>query len=354
MQEIEGEKMQEQISDLMYYFMQYRRVSDTSQFSKLMHNSDLCPMIKTKTENVVQKFSRYRSITYDIQGFKDEGTDILVRLTHEDSTKYICFQIKSNDDLKEKEYLSKIKAQALDSQNSYYNNLLDYYILVCCDVTSDNIKNSNMNKLRQIEAAFSKVNNIHIIEPSYVLGFLNMSSLQMDVAIKNKLDDEDIVIKLAMDIVMDLTPTERALIYYFISQRIYCDDTLSLIKDVYYNNFIEKVYEKSPDYDRNWFFMDEERINEIKLDDDYGYQKDLYKRRNKDIKERIIYDLDFLSESFIQYKESSKITINLTTVLPIATLMLDGSIRYDYNQGQTLDYIMNLLGGMKGFNDFEQ
>lgn len=42
----EGEKMQEQIRNLIYYFMQYRRVDDTRQFSKLTHNNDLCPMIK--------------------------------------------------------------------------------------------------------------------------------------------------------------------------------------------------------------------------------------------------------------------------------------------------------------------
>lgn len=299
-------------------------------------------MIKAKTENIVQKFSKYRSITYDIQGFKDEGTDILVRLSHDDSTKYICFQIKSNYDLKDKEYLSKIKAQALDSQNSYNNNLLDYYILVCCDVTSDNIKNSNMNKLRQIEAALNKVNNVHIIEPSYVLGFLNMSSLHIDVAIKNKLeDDEDIIIKLAMDIVIDLTPTERALIYFLISQRLYCEDTITQLEDVFYNNFVEKVYNTSSDYERSWFFLDEESV----------YRKDLYEKRNKDIKDRIFDDLDYLSNSFIQNTEFNKIIIDLTTVLPIATLMLDGSIRYEYNQDQTLDYIMNLLRGMKGFDE---
>lgn len=335
--------MQEQIRNLIYYFMQYRRADDTSQFSKLTHNNDLCPMIKYKTEDIIQRFSKYRNITYDIQGFKDEGTDILVRLSNEEITKYICFQIKSNDDLKEKEYLSKIKAQALDTQNSYSNNLLDYYILVCCDVTSDNNKSSNTNKIRQIEAALNKVNNVHIIEPSYVLGFLNMSSLHLDVAIKNKLDDEDIILKLAMEIVIDLTPTERALIYFLISQQLYSDDTITQFEDVYYNNFIEKVYIVSPNYYRGWFFIDEDSI----------YRKDRYKKRSKDIKDRIFDDLDYLSDIFIQYGDFNNITINLTSVLPIASLMLDGSIRYEYNQDQTLEYIMNLLGGMKGLDDFE-
>lgn len=335
--------MQEQIRNLIYFFMQYRRVDDTSQFSKLTHNNDLCPMIKYKTEDIIQKFSKYRSITYDIQGFKDEGTDILVRLSNEEITKYICFQIKSNDDLKDKEYLSKIKAQAVDTQNSYSNNLLDYYILVCCDVASDKNKNSNINKIRQIEAALNKVNNVYIIEPSYVLGFLNMSSLHLDVAIKNKLDDEDIIVKLAMEIVIDLTPTERALIYFLISQRLYCDDTITQLEDVYYNNFVEKVYDVSPNYDRGWFFLDEDSF----------YQEDWYKKRGNDIKDRIFEDLDYLSDSFIQNMDINNIAINLSSVLPIATLMLDGSIRYEYNQVQTLEYIMNLLGGMKGFDDVE-
>lgn len=335
--------MQDQISNLIYYFMQFRKIDNTSQFSKLTHNNDLCPMIKCKTEDIIQKFSKYRNITYDIQGFKDEGTDILVRLSNEEITKYICFQIKSNDDLKQKEYLSKIKAQALDTQNSYSNNLIDYYILLCCDVTSDNIKNSNSNKIRQIEAAFNKVHNVHIIEPSYVLGYLNMSSLHLDVAIKNKLDDEDIIIKLAMEIVLDLTPTERALIYFLISQRLYRDDTITQLEDIYYNNFIEKVYNVSPNYDREWFFTDDDSI----------YSDDWYKRRNKDIKDRVFIDLDYLSDSFIQNRDFKNISINLTSVLPITTLMLDGSIRYEYDQIQALEYIMNLLGGMRGFDYFK-
>lgn len=40
-----------------------------------------------------------------------------------DETKYICFQIKSNNDLKDKDCLMKLKAQAIDMKMKYETNL---------------------------------------------------------------------------------------------------------------------------------------------------------------------------------------------------------------------------------------
>ncbi|QSX04679.1 hypothetical protein JYG23_08145 [Sedimentibacter sp. zth1] len=324
---------------LIYYFMQFKREDETTEFYSLKHNTDLCPRIKVKIDDIVSKYNKYRTITYDIQGFKDEGTDVVVRLSYKNNTKYICFQIKSNDDLKDANYLPKIKAQALDTQNSYGSNLLDYYILVCCDLTSNNVKKSNMNKLRQIEAAFNKVENIHVIEPSYVMGFLKISSLQMDVAIKNKMSNEDIIIKNAIDIVIDLTPTERALLYYLSYQYIFKGNEIIMIEDIYYNNFICETYIKVKDYSRQWFFIDDNK-----------YNKSSYKDKKRKTKQRIIEDLDFLSNDYIDLLENNSVVLNINLVLPIISLILDGSIRYDYDESETLNYLMILLGGMKGYD----
>lgn len=54
---------------------------------------------------------------------------------------------------------------------------------------------------------------------------------------------------------------------------------------------------------------------------------------------------DIMPDSFIKNRDSS-ITINMTFILPIATLMLDGFIRYEYDQASTLEYIMNLLSNV--------
>lgn len=329
--------MHDYMKKLIYYFFQFKREDETTEFYSLKHNTDLCPSIKDKIDDIVSKYNKYRTITYDIQGFKDEGTDVVVRLNYKDDTKYICFQVKSNDDLKDANYLPKIKAQALDTQNSYGNNLLDYYILVCCDVTSNNVKKSNINKLRQIEAAFNKVEKVHIIEPQYVMGFLKISSLQIDVVIKNKMSDEDIIIKNAIDVVIDLTPTERALLYYLSYQYIFKGNEGIIIEDIYYNNFICETYTKVKYYSRQWFFTDDNRYNKSK-------------DKKRGTKQRIIEDLDFLSNDHLDLLENNLIVLNVNLVLPIISLIIDGSIRYDYSESETLNYLMILLGGMKGYD----
>jgi hypothetical protein len=340
--------MNEYITKLIFYFMQFRRESDTKIFSTLKHNNDLCPKIKLKIEDILNRYKRYRTIAYDIQGFKDEGTDILVRLSNDDETcKYVCFQIKSNDDLKDVNYLSKLKAQALDTQNSYGSSLLDYYILVCCDITCDKNKKSNINKLRQIEAAFNKVPNIHVIEPAYIMGFLNISSLQLDVIIKNKMSNEDIIIKDAIDILIDLTPTERALLYYLIYENIILNNSIVSIDKIVNDNFIYDTYSRVKDYERIWFFSDEDEGKKTEKNY-YNYK---YKYQNRDFKERIINDLEYLSYNYIQLVDYEKVIIDIATVLPIASLLIDGCIRYEYNQTELLNYLMILMNGMKGYDN---
>lgn len=335
--------MNEYIKKIIYYLLQYRRIDDTRSFKRLMHNKDLCPIVQQKIDNVLNGYEKYRTITYDIQGFKDEGSDVVIRLSNDDETKYICFQIKSNNDLKDKDYLMKLKAQANDTKMKYGTNLGDYYILVCCDLTSEGTRSTNKNKLRQIEAAFSSTNDIHVIEPSYVLGFIRLSPLQVDVILKNKIDEQDVILKEAISTVIDLTPTERALLYYMIYNKIFINMDSIDQSDILNANFINDTYERVEDYERDWFFSDD---SDFEIEE---YDVEEYKRYNRVFKERVLNDLEYLSNYFINCEISNKYKLDINTTFPILTLMLDGYIRYNYSDTELLNYIMMLLPGMKGY-----
>src|SRR5687767_13775782 len=109
--------MGDYLARIIYELLQFRRspYEATSIFSSLKHNVDLCPKFQAKLESVYDAFDKYQTITYDIQGPRDQGTDILVRQRIDDENRYICFQIKSNDDLKKSDYLKVLKAQYFDT-----------------------------------------------------------------------------------------------------------------------------------------------------------------------------------------------------------------------------------------------
>jgi len=192
--------------------MQYKRSQsdDTVLFKTLKHNDDLCPRFQKKLDMVFGSFNRYRTITYDVQGLRDEGTDIVIRQSENDTSYYLCFQIKSEDDLKSATYLNSLKGQVSDTMNTYSQNLLDYYVLLCC-CTKDR---STKNKIRMIEGALGKIPNVHVIEPEYTISFLKLGSIQLDAIIRSKLGGEDVIFQEALSTVSDLTPTERSILFY--------------------------------------------------------------------------------------------------------------------------------------------
>src|SRR5208282_1198441 len=166
----------------------------------MSHNKVLCPSVQRKCEAILETFEKYHHITYDIQGPKDEGVDVLIRLKEDESNRYILFQIKSESDLQGNNYLEKLRGQWFRADDMY-KTYDDYYILLCCS----SIKNKD--KIRSIEGAFAKKERTHIIEPEYALTFLKLSSIHIDAYVKSKLGQEDIVFRLALGLMQDITPT---------------------------------------------------------------------------------------------------------------------------------------------------
>jgi hypothetical protein len=330
------------VNEVIYTLLQYKRCNerDVKNFQKLKHNNDLCPGFQKKIEYIIQMFTKYRTITYDIQGFKDDGTDIVARCTEYDDTKYTCFQIKSHSDMEKPDYLTKIKCQANDTMNGYSSNLSDYYIILCCDINNGSIK----NKVRQVEAAFSKTSHIHIIEPEYAYTFLKLGEIQIDALIKSKLSDEDIIFRQALNIVHDMTPTERGILFYLIWRNLDDNKGLISLSEIIDSNFIKFIYKHVPDYDKGWFYEDDV------IDDNYSDDsEDEYFIRGFNIEQRIDEDIDTLEEYYIYQDKNGYYEVVINRVYPLVSLMLDGIVRYEFDENEMLLYMMDLFGTMRGY-----
>ncbi|PEV33306.1 hypothetical protein [Bacillus thuringiensis] len=323
----------EHIKKIIYNLLFFKRSDDiqTNWFIDKKHNAYLCPNFQEKFESVFESFEKYQKIVYDIQGPRDAGTDVIIRQTINDVNKYIGIQIKSEDDLKRKDYLKELKAQYFDTMDKFGHNLLDFYIILCCD------KTKNREKIRLIESEFLKRDNLYIIEPNFALTFLHLSPMQVDAMIKSIYGDEDIIYKEGLSIVQDLTPTQRCLLYKLIYKFIYTNsynvNSINIIND----NFINNFYTKIPDYSDEWFFFE---------DDD---ESPNYKLRGLSNKERFSYDLNILENRFIDTNSDGSYILCVQSIQPLFVLMMDGNIRYQYTEENLIYYMLDLFGPMKGY-----
>ena len=331
--------MQSVLAKLIFQLLQYKRAAPqaTHRFAVLKHNDDLCPRFQRKLDVALDAFKKYRKIIYDVQGFTDQGTDIVLREVVEEEDRYICFQIKSEGDMQNKQLDKTLKAQWVDTCNFYGKSLLDYYILLCCN--SDDKKNKA--KIRSAEAAFTKIDGVHVIEPEYALSFLGLSTTTIDAALRSKLGSDDVVFLKALEIAGTLTPTEKALVFVLLWYSIYEGNVSVGLDDFTKSDFLVKVYNRTPPMPREWFFED---------DNDFGDQRQSeFRSIEYEVGSRIASDLDILCDNLVSQDYSGRYSVDADAVRPLAAIMLDGNIRYEYTGEELLIYMMDVFGRQRGY-----
>ena len=346
------------IKKLVFELLQYERVNagKTSAFKEMYHNDDLCPGFRNKFEEIFGALQKYRKVSRDTQGFHDNGTDVLIKDGETTGKYFICIQIKSERCLAGEDYFKDLKAQYQDTLEFYGDeNIVDYYIILCCDARA------NVNKIRAINGYWAKNKKVHIIEPEYAMMFLRLSMLQIDAVIKRKLGNDDIVIKEAIGILQALTPTEMAIILYMLHEH-FCNNRLSIsVKALENSSFLNTVYRAAPDYSRDWFFTNESEDEEDEEDEedfiDEPYEPCNYEIEgeslNRTFETRLTEDLGYLEDNYIIADEVlNHYVLALEGLNPLIVLMLDGKIRYLYEEAELLIYMMEMFP-VKGLH-FEQ
>jgi hypothetical protein len=129
---------------LLHELLKFRRAdpASTEVFMHWKHDSDLLPRFRDQVEAAFSAFHKYQRNTYEIQGFRDEGTDILLKekVSDEEQNSFFCFQIKSEWDLQQPDYLQTLKSQFFDTQRRYRTELQEYFIILCVSVVVEEKK----------------------------------------------------------------------------------------------------------------------------------------------------------------------------------------------------------------------
>jgi len=238
--------------------------------------------------------------------------------------------------------LKNLKSQYFDSKQNF-QDIIDYYIILCFDLND----NSLVQKQKIIETEFSKTPNVHIIEPDYALTFLNLSEIQIDSIIKSKIGSDDIIHKYALEIINNLTPTERGIIYYLLMKQIDNWSKSFTYDDLITSTTLQDIYEATADYERDWYFITKEEFEQLTYDSDDNIKFD--KERDLNFEERVQMDVESLKDNYL-YITENKLCLDLNGLRSIITLMLDGSLRYEYWGSNLILYMMNLFPPPKGFN----
>jgi len=351
--------MLEFLSKIVDELLRYREGSilSTKTFRRFKHNKHLCPAVENKLNTVIECLSKFHNIAYDVQGIHDRGTDVLLRDSEGEAeeSNYIAFQIKSFEDLSSEDYLRRLKAQCFEALSEYGNKLEQYYILLCTD------KSAQENQIREIKKAFGTSNPVTVIDPQYAITFLRLNEIRIAAVVDSVLRKDDLVYKKVRGIIDDLTPTEAALSVAIVYESIIDRKTNLDMELIRNSKFIKEIYNRVPDYPRDYYFFYDEDLSNIDEENDDSEEKikensESYEDRKRDFNTRLSEDLDLLDGQLFSIKgESGEIELDYDYGLPIQAILLDAMVRYEYNGDELLNYFLNALGVMKalGFEELE-
>jgi hypothetical protein len=324
------ETSEDYLKRVVFHFLTLNRssIKESEGFVSLKHNEDLCPGLNYKIELILSYFQRYRKISYDMQGIKDEGSDVLLRYYLNEKSHFICFQIKSLNDLKDKYYLQKIKAQYVDSQNKF--DFEDYYIILATD------EKKAINKIRMIKGSFSSIDNVTIIDPSQFLFFWKLKDSQIGAIVKSFVSSGDLLLQNALNTVKGLLRPKYILVFFILDFSVRKGFSNAIdIDDVTGSTYLYDVYKS--------FVIENEEEDEY--EDSYPFDSDSYDSDNPE--KMIERDLNNMSELYFNIDFEKRIIIpDYDYLKAIVALILEAQLKYEFDAEDTIEYLEQLIFGL--------
>lgn len=221
---------------------------ETKGFRHLRHNNDLCPRFYDQSERVLTSFDKYTSVTYDIQGPRDRGTDVVIRYSistvYDGEERYIAMQVKSFDEFEQDDDLvSKIKAQIYESEKDYGDRLDRYYLLLCTE------HKKHLNRVRAICAELKADTKVIVIEPRYAWFFFQMNETIIDAVADRLLYPDDFVRRKAKEQVAGIGKKRLILLLSCLVHAIEKEGSYAVTDDFVTNNSHVLEFKKNNPHD---------------------------------------------------------------------------------------------------------
>ncbi len=153
------------------------RREETVQFADLRHDRDLCPRFATQVRTMLDVYKAYAQEVHDIQSFRDDGIDVLLRYEDEEELQRVAgIQIKSEDEFRKWESKKLPLIQILKGQHAtaVSNVRVDeFYIILCVDAVR------HQERIRTLCSELKNFRPCEIIEPEQALNFYRMESMEI-------------------------------------------------------------------------------------------------------------------------------------------------------------------------------
>lgn len=312
------------ISRIIYdlLFLDRSPASKTEEFKGRKHNDDLVPSFNNKINDIITLFERYHKLSYDTQGIRDNGVDVLLRYQSGEADKYIGFQIKSYDDLEEKNWLTKLKAQITDAKNHY--NLTDYYIIFCTNAEL------HRQKMRDASADISRIKDSYVITPQNALGFLQLPGHRIGAYLKRKLSVGDEVVLKAQGSLAGYSLGQSAFFIEAMAQFVETGQRIFSSDVILYSSFVNEVYDNYPNLSPDLFEYDDADLEDIDWDEEVTNKADEMQSLCIEGTFELQIETDFL-------------IFHHDLFFPIMAIISEARTRYEYDWLEVRRYAFDLL-----------
>lgn len=166
--------------------------ASTKKLQALSHDG-ICDRVESQLERIGDYFLKYHHIVYKVQGPRDQGVDVLLRISNDDSpARYVAFQIKSYAEVDDRgNDLSKLLKAGYHDAREHYTTIDRYYVLLCGD------PHLHAKRIQAITAEFAKSAGVIMVHPPFVMNFIGMAETTISSTVDHFLRAEDAVVKQA-------------------------------------------------------------------------------------------------------------------------------------------------------------
>lgn len=267
-----------------------------------------------------------KGLSYDIQGPRDQGSDIIVRLGEAEESAYFCFQVKAHDELGAKDVIKTLRHQLSQSEDAY-QPLVKYYILLFAE------EGVRREVIRLIQGEFVKKIHVIVVEPSYLHTFMTLPGMKTDAYIRSVIGEEDFVYRQALQDVSDWTPSQAILAFALLVADIERAEAWTFAELASWP-FLQEAYSFLPDLRDEEYFRDDPNSEE-------GYENQSNALARKPL-ERLTDDLDALEANVVTVDE--KVRADAASSPYIMAVLTDARARFGYEGQDLVEHALALFG----------
>ncbi|MEU5554098.1 hypothetical protein ABZ738_30425 [Micromonospora sp. NPDC047793] len=310
-------------------------VSDTVHLKDLRHDADLLPEVREKVTSLLEGFHRDSHLTYDIQGIRDEGADILIRLhSPTGATRFICIQVKSHIELDTHEVVNKLQLQYSASEDAYAP--LMFFVVLAADM-----KDKKRQKIvRAIQSAFKKKKNVAVVEPQYTATFLGLRRSQMDALLTDAFRVGDPIIADARNQLSGMRVREIALALT-IASHLAADGAWPKRSHLRNNDWLERVFSTGAT-SKDMFYSHEGGADNSGESDVDVILREIVAVGDRHTAEGALARLLDVTEEF-EIAENETIQLPIDGNQALYCLALEAAVRYELEGEPLVNYLLDLL-----------